>query len=177
MVVRSPYQATTGNTLALKSNGDGFVKGIEIALGCHWNSAWNSNLSFSWMDSEVEQLMQKNLGSRMKLVDHDDDESTAKIFKAFEPVDRATTRSMPTQIQFITRYSLPKTPWWGEFSILSVGKADDLALKDLTDNSRIPQNGTPGYTLLGARIGAAFGEGISLNFACLLYTSPSPRDA
>ncbi len=165
MVVRSPYQATTGNTLALKSNGDGFVKGIEIALGCHWNSAWNSNLSFSWMDSEVEQLMQKNLGSRMKLVDHDDDESTAKIFKAFEPVDRATTRSMPTQIQFITRYSLPKTPWWGEFSILSVGKADDLSLKDLTDNSRIPQNGTPGYTLLGARIGAAFGEGISLNFA------------
>ena len=117
------------------------------------------------MDSEVEQLMQNNLGSRMKLVDHDDDESTAKIFKAFEPVDRATTRSMPTQIQFITRYSLPKTPWWGEFSILSVGKADDLSLKDLTDNSRIPQNGTPGYTLLGAGIGAAFGEGISLNFA------------
>ena len=54
------------------------------------------------MDSEVEQLLEKPGGSHRKLVDHDNDESTAKIFKGFEPVDRATTRSMPVQLQFLT---------------------------------------------------------------------------
>ena len=51
MIVRSPYQTTTGKTLALKANGDGFVQGIEIALGYDWDSDWKSNLSFSWMNS------------------------------------------------------------------------------------------------------------------------------
>ena len=104
MIVRSPYQATTGKNLALKANGNGYIRGIELELGYDWDSEWKSNLSLSWMESEVEQLEEDAFGSQMKLVDHDNDESTAKILKRFEPVDRATTRLMPTQMQFLTRY-------------------------------------------------------------------------
>ena len=44
---------------------------------------------------------------------------------------------------------LHKSNWWGDISILAVGRADDLSLKDETDSSRIPPNGTPGYALVG----------------------------
>ena len=117
------------------------------------------------MNSEVGQLLEKPGGSHRKLVDHDNDESTAKIFKGFEPIDRATTRSMPVQVQFLTRYAPARIPWWGELSILAVAKADDLSLKDETDSSRIPENGTPGYTLFGLRGGRALGEKTTLSLA------------
>ena len=165
MIVRSPYQATNGKTLALKANGNGYVQGIEIELGYDWDSDWKSNLSFCWMDSEIEQLLENPLGSQMKLVDHDNDESTAKILKGFEPVDRATTRLMPVQLQFLTGYSPPGSPWWAEFSILAVGKADALSLKDKTDHSRIPDQGTPGYALFGLRGGRSLGEKTTLSLA------------
>ena len=165
MIVHSPYQATNGKTLALKANGNGYVQGIEIELGYDWDSDWKSNLSFCWMDSEIEQLLENPLGSQMKLVDHDNDESTAKILKGFEPVDRATTRLMPVQLQFLTGYSSPGSPWWAEFSILAVGKADALSLKDKTDHSRIPDQGTPGYALFGLRGGHSLGEKTTLSLA------------
>ena len=165
MIVRSPFQATNGKTLALKANGNGYVQGIEIELGYDWDSDWKSNLSFCWMDSEIEQLLENPLGSQMKLVDHDNDESTAKILKGFEPVDRATTRLMPVQLQFLTGYSSPGSPWWAEFSILAVGKADALSLKDKTDHSRIPDQGTPGYALFGLRGGRSLGEKTTLSLA------------
>ena len=165
MIVRSPYQATTGKTLALKANGDGYVQGIEIELGYNWGSRWKSNLSFSWMDSEIEQLRENPSGSQMKLVDHDNDKSTAKILKGFDPVDLATTRLMPSQLQFLTRYSPPESPWWTEFAILAVGKADDLSLKDETDHSRIPDQGTPGYGLFGLRGGYSWWGKTTLSLA------------
>ena len=165
MIVRSPHQATNGKTLALKANSNGYVQGIEIELGYNWSSNWKSNLSFSWMDSEIEQLLENPLGSQMKLVDHDHDESTAKILKGFDPVDRAITRLMPVQLQFLTGYSPPSSPWWAEFSILAVGKADALSLKDETDHSRIPIQGTPGYGLFGLRGGCSLGEKTTLSLA------------
>ena len=161
MIVRSPYQAA-GKTLALKANGNGYIQGIEVELGYDWDSEWKSNLSFSWMESEVEQLKENASGSRMKLVDHDNDESTAKILKGFDPVDRATTRLMPTEIQFLTRYTPQASPWWGELSILAIGKANELSLKDETDSSRIPSNGTPRFALLGLRGGRSVGENTTL---------------
>lgn len=165
MIVRSPYQATTGKNMALKANGNGYIRGIELELGYDWDSEWKSNLSFSWMESEVEQLEEDAFGSQMKLVDHDNDESTAKILKRFEPVDRATTRLMPTQMQFLTRYAPQASPWWAELSILAVGRADDLSLKDETDSSRIPADGTPGFALFGLRGGRAIGKNTELTLS------------
>jgi hemoglobin/transferrin/lactoferrin receptor protein len=39
-----------------------------------------------------------------------------------------------------------------------MGKADDLSLKDETDSSRIPSNGTSGYALFGISGGRTWGE-------------------
>lgn len=165
MIVRSPYEATDGKTLALKANGDGFIQGVEIAFDNNWDADWNTNFSFSWMDGEVEQLQENSGGTVMKLVDHDNDETTAKVINGFEPVRRATTRLMPMQVRLITRYAPAEKPWWGEFSILAVAKADDLSLKDETDSSRIPENGTPGYTLFGLHAVRALGKKTTLFLA------------
>jgi hemoglobin/transferrin/lactoferrin receptor protein len=72
---------------------------------------------------------------------------------------------MPPQFHFVTRYAPPKSNWWGDISILAVGKADDLSLKDETDSSRIPSSGTPGYALVGISGGRKWGEGSSVFLA------------
>ena len=56
-------------------------------------------------------------------------------------------------------------PWWAELSVLAVGKADDLSLKDETDKSRIPAEGTPSYAIVGLRGGRDFGERTTLSLA------------
>ena len=48
---------------------------------------------------------------------------------------------------------------------MAVGKADDLSLKDETDSSRIPSNGTPGYALVGISGGRKWGEDSSVFLA------------
>ena len=152
MIVRSPIES--GKSDVLKANGDGFIQGIEIELGYDWTSSWSSELSFSWMDGEVEQLL--------------DDNATGTVSidgRNYMPVDRATTRLMPIQAEFLTRYAPPASPWWGELSILAVDKADDLSLKDESDDSRIPTNGTPGYILFGLRGGRSIGENSAISLA------------
>jgi hemoglobin/transferrin/lactoferrin receptor protein len=152
MIVRSPIES--GKSDVLKANGDGFIQGIEIELGYDWTSSWSSELSFSWMDGEVEQLL--------------DDNATGTVSidgRNYMPVDRATTRLMPIQAEFLTRYAPPASPWWGELSILAVDRADDLSLKDESDDSRIPTNGTPGYILFGLRGGRSIGENSAISLA------------
>ena len=163
MITRSPFTATDGKTKAIKSNGDGFIQGLEIELKYDWSPSWQSNLSFSWMTAEVEQLQPHALGPKMKLTDHDNDESTAKIHKRFQIVERATSRLMPVQTQFITRYAPPLSSWESKLSILAVGKADELSLKDETDKSRIPTQGTPSYLVLGLSLAKTLSESTELS--------------
>ena len=139
MIVRSPYlDAASGKTKSVKSNGDGYIHGLELELGYEWSEAWSSKLSFSWMDGEVQQLLDDNLTGTVAIEGRN-----------FLPVDRATTRLMPIQAHITTRYQPPTSPWVGELSILAVSKADKLSLKDVTDKSRIPSGGTPAYFLFG----------------------------
>jgi hemoglobin/transferrin/lactoferrin receptor protein len=152
MIVRSPIES--GKPDVIKANGDGFIQGIEIELGYDWTSSWSSELSFSWMDGEVEQLLDDN-GAGTVSIDG----------RNYMPVDRATTRLMPIQAEFLTRYAPPASPWWGELSILAVDKADKLSLKDESDDSRIPTNGTPGYILFGLRGGRSIGENSAISLA------------
>jgi len=152
MIVRSPIES--GKSEVLKANGDGFIQGIEIELGYDWSSSWSSELSFSWMDGEVEQLLADNITGTVSIDGRN-----------YMPVDRATTRLMPIQAEFLTRYAPSASPWWGELSILAVGKADDLSLKDETDDSRIPDNGTPRYFLFGLRGGRSIGKNSVISLA------------
>ena len=145
MIVRSPIESEKPDVL--KSNGDGYIQGVEIQLGYDWSASWRSELSLSWMDSEVEQLLDSNATGTIEINGRN-----------YFPVDRATTRLMPGQVNFITSYFPVNSPWWGELSILAVGKADKLSLKDEADKSRIPVEGTPGYTLIGLRGGINIGK-------------------
>jgi hemoglobin/transferrin/lactoferrin receptor protein len=53
----------------------------------------------------------------------------------------------------------------GELSLLAVDKADHLSLKDETDNSRIPEYGTPAYLLFGLRGSYAWDDYSKLTLA------------
>ena len=155
MIVRSPYlDATSGKTKSVKSNGDGYIHGLEFEMGYEWSEAWSSKLSFSWMDGEVQQLLDDNLTGTVTIEGRN-----------FSPVDRATTRLMPIQAHLTTRYQTPSSPWMGELSIVAVSKADKLSLKDETDTSRIPDHGTPGYLLWGLRGSYAWADHSYLSLA------------
>ena len=152
MIVRSPVES--GKSDVLKSNGDGFLQGIEIELGYQWTPSWRSDLTFSWMDGEVEQLLDDNLSGTVTIEG-----------RKYLPVDRATTRLMPIQTCFVTSYKPDSLPWQAEFSILAVAKADDLSLKDETDRTRIPTQGTPSYVLFGLNGGYEWTENSMLTLA------------
>ena len=152
MIVRSPIES--GKSDVLKANANGFIHGLEIQVGHDWSSSWSSQFRISLMDSEVEQLLDNNATGSISIDGRN-----------YDPINRATTRLMPPQFHFVTRYAPPKSNWWGDISILAVGKADDLSLKDETDSSRIPPNGTPGYALVGISGGREWGEGSSVFLA------------
>ena len=134
MIVRSPIES--GQSDVLKSNGDGFIQGMEFELGYQWTPSWKSELSFSWMDGEVEQMLDNNATG-----------TVAINGRNYSAVNRATTRLMPVQAKFTTHYKPVGSNWSSALSFLAVSKADDLSLKDETDVTRIPSNGTPGYFL------------------------------
>jgi hemoglobin/transferrin/lactoferrin receptor protein len=145
MIIRSPIEM--GKSPVLKANGDGFIQGLEIELGYDWTPSWSSEIRLSWMDGEVEQMLDDNASGTIAIDG-----------RSYTPVDRAPDRLMPSQAMLVTRYAPDGLNWWAEFSILAVGKADDLSLKDQTDSSRIPENGTPGFALFGFRGGRSVGE-------------------
>ena len=134
MIVRSPIES--GKSDVLKSNGDGFLQGIEMEFGYQWAPSWKSELSFSWMDGEVEQMLDNNATGTIAINGRN-----------YSPVNRATTRLMPIQAKFTTFYKPVGSNWSSALSFLAVGKADHLSLKDETDLTRIPSNGTPSYFL------------------------------
>ena len=134
MIVRSPIES--GKSDVLKSNGDGFIQGIEMELGYQWAPSWKSELSFSWMDGEVEQMLDNNATGTIAINGRN-----------YSPVNRATTRLMPIQAKFTTHYKPVGSNWSSALSFIAVSKADNLSLKDETDVTRIPGNGTPSYFL------------------------------
>lgn len=134
MIVRSPIE--TGKSSVLKSNGDGFLMGLELEIDYEWNENWSSGLAISWMDGEVEQLLDNNLSGTIEINGRN-----------YSSVNRATTRLMPAQAILTTRYAPKGSKWSSKFSLHAVSKADKLSLKDETDKTRIPINGTPGFLL------------------------------
>ena len=162
MIVRSPVES--GKSAVLKANGDGFVQGVELELGYDWTPSWRSEITFSWMDGEVEQMLDDNASGTISIDGRN-----------YSSVKRAPDRLMPAQASFLTRFSPEGRPWWSEFSALAVGKANDLSLKDETDKSRIPSGGTPGYLILGFRGGRSIGEGTVLSLAAENLTDADYR--
>ena len=152
MIIRSPIES--GQSAVLKANGDGFIQGLEVEIGYDWSLSWRSEIRLSWMDGEVDQLLDDNATGRVAIGGRN-----------YTPVERAPDRLMPSQAEFLTHYAPEGLSWWAELSVLAVGKADDLSLKDETDKSRIPEEGTPSYAIVGLRGGRDFGERTTLSLA------------
>ena len=111
MIVRSPIES--GKSDVLKSNGDGFIQGMEVELGYQWTPSWKSELSFSWMGGEVEQMLDNNASG-----------TVAINGRNYSPVNRATTRLMPIQTKFTTQYKQMGSNWSSALSFLVVSKAE-----------------------------------------------------
>lgn len=152
MIIRSPIES--GKSAVLKANGDGFIQGIEIELSYDWSPSWRSEIRLSWMDGEVEQMLDNNATG-----------TVAIDGRNYTPVNRAPDRLMPSQAALVTRYTPEGLPWWSELSVFAVGKANDLSLKDKTDSSRIPSNGTPGFVLFGLRGGRSISDHTTITLA------------
>jgi hemoglobin/transferrin/lactoferrin receptor protein len=152
MIIRSPIES--GKSAVLKANGDGFIQGFEIEFGYDWTPSWRSEIRLSWMDGEVEQMLDNNATG-----------TVAVDGRNYTPVNRAPDRLMPSQAMLVTRFAPEDLPWWGELSVLAIGKANELSLKDRTDSSRIPENGTPGFAIFGLRGGRSIGEHTTLTLA------------
>lgn len=138
MIVQSPTGALIGGTPEVqKSNaGDGWVQGIEVDVVYELGSAWSLFLNGSWMDGEVDQIALPS-GNVSR-----------------EPLSRLA----PLQGTAGLRWHQPEGGWWAEAWVWSVDNQDDLALRDITDTSRIPPGGTPGFTLIGISTGTDLGD-------------------
>lgn len=73
-------------------------------------------------------------------------------------VDEPLTRQMPTTIFLGARWDDPNGKLWGEALLTWAEKADELNTRDMNDGSRIPDGGTPGYTILDLRSGYRTGD-------------------
>jgi len=132
MIVKSPTGVLIGGVPVLsKSNvGDGFLYGIEGRWEYRCDNDWTVFTSGGWLDGEVDQF-------------------TAGGAKVSKPKDR----TMPFTALAGATYQPEGGNWWLTADALVAGKADKLSLRDMTDLSRIPPGGTPGYGVGGVRIG------------------------
>lgn len=133
MIVQSPTGVLIGGTPEVqKSNvGDGWLQGVEFAGNYQINPQWSVFLSASWMNGEVDQIALP-AGTSMR-----------------EPVSRL----MPFQASTGVRWSSEDQRFWAEAWTWTMDNQDKLALRDVTDTSRIPVGGTPGFTILGLSAG------------------------
>ncbi|MBC8369616.1 MAG: TonB-dependent receptor [Planctomycetes bacterium] len=132
MIVRSP----TGNLLTggtpevAKSNvGEGYIRGVEFDVNYNLTHGLALFGMASWQDGAVDQY-----------ADAEDSSSLSR-----EPTDRL----MPTSITTGLRWTSNSDDFYAEAWAWSMGDADKLSFRDQTDTSRIPDGGTPGFTIFG----------------------------
>jgi len=140
MIVQSPTGALIGGTPEVqKSNaGDGWVQGVEFAGDFALDRGWGLYLSASWMDGEVDQV-QLPAGSTTRA---------------------PLSRLMPLQATTGIRWQEERGRFWGEAWVWTMDNQDQLALRDVTDTSRIPAGGTPGFTILGISGGMKIADNV-----------------
>ncbi|MGB0953620.1 MAG: TonB-dependent receptor [Planctomycetota bacterium] len=141
MIVQSPTGVfISGTPEVQKSNiGDGWVMGVELDLTLALDENWSLFLNGGWQDGEVDQLtLPSSTVSR-------------------EPVSRLA----PLQGSTGARWQSSDRRWWAEGWMWAVDNQDQLALRDVTDTSRIPAGGTPGFTIFGVSGGVAISEDVS----------------
>ncbi len=146
MIVQSPTGTFdgSGTPFVRKDNvGDGWINGVELELRYRWTEAWSTGVSGSWTDGKVDQLQEPG-----NVV-----------------VRRPISRLMPLSATVDIDWRDPDSSWWGNAWAWMVDRQDQLALRDVTDTSRIPPGGTPGFSVFGLSVGTALSDRADLSFS------------
>ncbi len=155
MIMRVPTGALVRglNEVTKRSEGDGFVQGVELAPAWRFARDWTAFGTLTWLDGEIDTY------------------PTAALVKDREPVDRL----MPATTQVGLRWDESKRRFWTEAAFTWADRQDDLSTRDAADTGRIPPNGTPGYATLALRAGWRVVEGVHLTFAVENVTNADYR--
>jgi len=145
MIVRTPTgRIIDGDYEVTKKNsGEGYVQGLELDARYRlWHDVTLFG-AFTWMDGEVDTY------------------PTSDAELATEPIDRL----MPPTGRLGLRWDLLEDRYWLEGTCTAAAKADDLSTRDESDTSRIPDGGTPGYTVYDIRGGWNYNDSVALSVA------------
>lgn len=144
-IIRFP----TGNTIngefeITKDNlGDGFIHGVEVQGSWEFYPQWTVFTSATWIEGEINTYP-----------------TSAQILRK-EPVSRL----MPTIGQIGLRWDHSSDKIWIE-GLLTISEAqNNLSTRDLSDTSRIPPGGTPGYEILSLYSGFQLKDNFTVSFA------------
>jgi hemoglobin/transferrin/lactoferrin receptor protein len=139
LITRSPTGVTIGgeNEVTKRNSGDGWVAGAEMIGEITITDSWSLYGHLAWLQGEAYVYPTSNLSDRRS-----------------EYLDRL----MPLMGEVGLAYKQGGGPWWGELSCRFAADADKLSTRDIADSSRIPDGGTPSYTVLDLQAGRTFAQ-------------------
>ncbi|MFT5287314.1 MAG: hemoglobin/transferrin/lactoferrin receptor protein [Planctomycetota bacterium] len=143
-IVRFPTGNTNGSGDAeiTKDNvGDGYVLGVELGAAYEVLAEWTLFGNATITRGKVETFP-----------------TSAPVIEE-EYIDRL----MPLTAQFGARWDNADGHTYAELVGIYADDADRLSTRDMSDGSRIPPGGTPGYVVLHARGGCRISENTTLN--------------
>lgn len=145
LIVRAPTGETVDEMreVTKKNAGEGYVAGVELALGWQVAADWHLRLAGSWMDGKVDAYPTSDPAA---VRDH-------------------VSRLMPLTGQAALRWQPAGKPFWLEAVVDAAEKATRLSADDERDSQRIPPGGTPGYAVLTLRGGATVRDDLRLTVA------------
>lgn len=135
MIVQSPTGGFTGGgtPIVRKDNvGDGYIHGIDAELSWRLHESWTALCGLSWMNGKVDQYA----------------DGAGNV-----TVEKPVSRMLPLSGFTAVRFEPVEGRYWTLFETVMADDQDRMALRDETDTSRIPADGTPGYTVFNLRAG------------------------
>lgn len=137
-----------GNTLQLQNGNDGYIFGAEVEGKWNFGQDWSLRGSLTWQDG------------KRKLNDGTED---------------TISRLAPFSGTLAVKWTHPSDKYWIEGSVIGAAAQDNLSSRDLTDDQRIPTNGTPGYLVSSLNAGYQFNESLQLNLSLQNLTDEDYR--
>jgi outer membrane receptor protein involved in Fe transport len=132
-----------GDFEVTKANvGNGELYGIELQASQRFAEVWTVFGFGAWLEGERSTF------------------PTSNPVAVNEPFDK----TMPLTMQLGLRWDDPGGALWGEAVVVWADKADALSSSDKKDSTRIPEGGTPGYTVLDLRGGYRASDAWSFNY-------------
>jgi hemoglobin/transferrin/lactoferrin receptor protein len=143
LIGRKPTgQTRDGEPVVTKTNAsDGFMQGVELTLEWLPHAAWRAWFTASWQEGRVDSFSAE-------------DQRETEYF----------SRLMPLTAHLGIRHTLSERVWV-EGVITHAEKADKLSAGDRRDTQRIPEGGTPGFTVAHLRTGWQLDPQTSLSVA------------